>query len=149
MGHGARQHICTNNPYFRERAAIITEHIAKETGALPGLTAWQLDNEFKAHVAECMCETCKGLWHIWLQQRYSSIEKLNEAWGTAVWSQTYQRFDQVPQPGPAPFLHNSSLRTMYRLFSMEKSLNSPMSRLILSAATPLHQLPTTAVSLFI
>ncbi|MEK4258786.1 beta-galactosidase [Paenibacillus sp. FSL R7-0163] len=120
MGHGARQHICTNNPYFRERAAIITEHIAKETGALPGLTAWQLDNEFKAHVAECMCETCKGLWHIWLQQRYSSIEKLNEAWGTGVWSQTYQRFDQVPQPGPAPFLHNSSLRTMYRLFSMEK-----------------------------
>ncbi|GGG13461.1 beta-galactosidase YesZ [Paenibacillus albidus] len=120
MGHGARQHICTNNPYFRGRAAIITEHLARELGPLPGLTAWQLDNEFKAHVAECMCGTCKDLWHQWLEQRYGSIAQLNEAWGTAVWSQTYQRFDQVPQPGPAPFLHNSSLRTMYRLFSMEK-----------------------------
>ena len=120
MGHGARQHICTNNPYFRERAAIITEQLAREIGALPGLIMWQLDNEFKAHVSECMCDICKGLWHIWLKQRYGCIERLNEAWGTAVWSQTYLCFDQVPQPGPTPFLHNSSLRTMYRLFSMEK-----------------------------
>ncbi|WP_055105724.1 beta-galactosidase [Paenibacillus ihumii] len=120
MGHGARQHACTNHPYFRERAAIITEHIARAVGSLPGVIAWQLDNEFKAHVAECMCSTCKGLWHRWLEQRYGTIGRLNEAWGTNVWSQAYQRFDQVPQPGPAPFLHNSSLRTMYQRFSMEK-----------------------------
>ncbi|MNO32578.1 Beta-galactosidase YesZ [compost metagenome] len=119
MGHGARQHVCTNNPYFRARAAIITEHLARELGTLPGLTAWQLDNEFKAHVAECMCGTCREQWHLWLEQRYGEIGELNKAWGTGVWSQSYQRFDQVPQPGPAPFLHNSSLRTMYRLFSME------------------------------
>lgn len=120
MGHGARQHVCTNHPYFRERAAIITEHIAQAVGSLPGVIAWQLDNEFKAHVAECMCHTCKGMWHDWLEQRYCTISRLNEAWGTNVWSQAYQRFDQVPQPGPAPFLHNSSLRTMYQRFSMEK-----------------------------
>lgn len=120
MNHGARQHACTNHPYFRERAAIITEHIAQAVGSLPGVIAWQLDNEFKAHVAECMCSTCKGLWHRWLEERYGTVERLNEAWGTNVWSQTYQRFDQVPQPGPAPFLHNSSLRTMYQRFSMEK-----------------------------
>ncbi|WP_019635997.1 beta-galactosidase [Paenibacillus fonticola] len=120
MGHGARQHACTNHPYFRERAAIITEHIARAVGSLPGVVAWQLDNEFKAHVAECMCETCKGLWHRWLKQRYGTIDALNEAWGTNVWSQAYQRFDQVPQPGPAPFLHNSSLQTMYQRFSMEQ-----------------------------
>lgn len=120
MGHGARQHVCTNHPYFRGRAAIITEHLAKELGNLPGLVAWQLDNEFKAHVAECMCGTCRTLWHEWLERRYGTVGALNEAWGADIWSQTYQRFDQVPQPGPAPFLHNSSLRTMYRLFSMEK-----------------------------
>lgn len=120
MDHGARQHACTNHPYFRERAAIITKHIAQAVGPLPGVIAWQLDNEFKAHVAECMCSTCKNLWHHWLEQRYGTMERLNAAWGTNVWSQTYQRFDQVPQPGPAPFLHNSSLRTMYQRFSMEK-----------------------------
>ncbi|KQB94464.1 Beta-galactosidase YesZ [Geobacillus sp. PA-3] len=120
MGHGARQHACTNHPYFRERAAIITEHIAKEVGNLPGLVGWQIDNEFKCHVSECMCETCRNLWHEWLKQRYQTIDALNEAWGTQIWSEYYQDFHQVPQPGHAPFLHNSSLQTMYRLFSMEK-----------------------------
>lgn len=120
MGHGSRQHACTNHPHFRERARMIIEHIAKELGELPGLIGWQLDNEFKCHVAECMCETCNTLWHKWLEDRYQTIDRLNEAWGTGVWSETYQRFEQVPQPGPTPFLHNSSLRTMYQLFSMDK-----------------------------
>jgi beta-galactosidase len=120
MGHGSRQHVCTNNAYFREKADMITEQIAKAVGSLPGVIGWQIDNEFKAHVAECMCATCKSLWHQWLQERYGTIEQLNEAWGTQIWSEYYLRFEQVPQPGPAPFLHNSSLKTMYQLFSMEK-----------------------------
>lgn len=120
MGHGSRQHVCTNNAFFRERAAIITEHIAKAVGTLPGVIGWQIDNEFKAHVAACMCETCKSLWHQWLQERYGTIDQLNDAWGTQIWSEYYLAFEQVPQPGPAPFLHNSSLSTMYQLFSMEK-----------------------------
>ena len=70
MSHGARQHICTNHPYFRERANIITEQLAKDLGHVNGLIGWQLDNEFKCHVAECMCETCKSLWHQWLEEKY-------------------------------------------------------------------------------
>ena len=120
MGHGSRQHACTNHPYFRDRAALITENIAREVGSLPGVIGWQIDNEFKCHVSECMCNTCKNLWHQWLKERYETIENLNEAWGTKIWSEYYHSFEQVPQPGPAPFLHNSSLHTMYQLFSMEK-----------------------------
>lgn len=120
MGHGSRQHVCTNNAFFRERAAILTEHIVKAVGRLPGVIGWQIDNEFKAHVAACMCETCKSLWHQWLQERYETIDQLNDAWGTQIWSEYYLAFEQVPQPGPAPFLHNSSLSTMYQLFSLEK-----------------------------
>ena len=120
MGHGSRQHACTNHPYFRDRAALITENIAREVGSLPGVIGWQIDNEFKCHVSECMCNTCENLWHQWLEERYETIENLNEAWGTKIWSEYYHSFEQVPQPGPAPFLHNSSLHTMYQLFSMEK-----------------------------
>jgi beta-galactosidase len=120
MGHGSRQHACTNHSYFRERAALITEHIAQAVGSLPGVIGWQIDNEFKCHVSECMCSSCKELWHQWLEERYGTIEQLNEAWGTQIWSEYYHSFEQVPQPGHAPFLHNSSLSTMYQLFSMEK-----------------------------
>ncbi|MFA9558277.1 beta-galactosidase [Evansella sp. AB-rgal1] len=120
MSHGSRQHICTNNAYFRKRAAKITEAIAKAVGNLPGVIGWQLDNEFKCHVAECMCGTCKTLWHEWLEEKYGTIENLNDAWGTDIWSEYYHSFDQVPQPVSTPFLHNSSLSTNYRIFSMEK-----------------------------
>lgn len=120
MGHGSRQHACTNNNYFRERAALITENLAKAVGSLPGVIGWQIDNEFKCHVSECMCNSCEKQWHQWLQKRYETVENLNDAWGTKIWSEYYHRFEQVPQPGPAPFLHNSSLSTMYQIFSMEK-----------------------------
>lgn len=120
MNHGSRQHACTNNAYFRGKAAQITEELAKKAGQLPGLIAWQLDNEFKCHIAECMCSTCKGLWHEWLEDRYGTIDRLNEEWGTHIWSEYYQSFEQVPQPVATPFLHHSSLQTMYRLFSTEK-----------------------------
>jgi len=119
MSHGSRQHMCTNNEYFRRKSAVITEQIAKAVGALPGLIGWQLDNEFKAHVSECMCGSCLLLWHSWLERRYGTIETLNQAWGTDIWSERYNAFEQIPQPAATPFLHNSSLRTMYQLFSME------------------------------
>lgn len=120
MGHGSRQHACTNNSYFRERAALITENLAKAVGSMSGVIGWQIDNEFKCHVSECMCNTCIEQWHQWLKNRYETVENLNDAWGTKIWSEYYHRFEQVPQPGPAPFLHNSSLSTMYQIFSMEK-----------------------------
>ncbi|TRZ38183.1 beta-galactosidase [Niallia circulans] len=119
MIHGSRQHVCTNNPYFRKRAAILTSELAISLGDMPGVIGWQLDNEFKCHVAECMCTTCKEQWHIWLENRYGSVEQLNDAWGTDIWSEYYHHFEQVPQPGPVPFLHNSSLKTMYQIFSTE------------------------------
>lgn len=120
MEHGSRQHACTNHPYFRERAARIVEAQARTFGRFPGVIAWQIDNELKSHVAECYCGTCRGLWHEWLEERYGTVSNLNEAWGTAVWSQTYHHFDQIPQPSTAvPFLHSSSITTMHQLFSME------------------------------
>ena len=120
MGHGSRQQLCTNNPEFRERSRIIVEEIARAISDLPGVIAWQTDNELKGHVQECHCEVCKHLWHEWLEERYGTIEKLNDAWGTDVWSHRYQSFDQVVQPGPAPFLHSASNSTAYRMFSHDK-----------------------------
>ncbi len=118
--HGARQHVCTNNPYFHKRTKIIVEALAEKVGNLPGVIGWQIDNEFKCNVAECYCEECEKLWHEWLEKRYETIENLNIAWATHVWSQYYQSFEQVPVPLRTTFLHNPSLSTMYRLFSREK-----------------------------
>lgn len=119
LGHGSRQHVCTNNPYFRERAAIITGALAREFGRDERIIAWQLDNEFKSHVQGCHCDTCRGLWAAWLEKRYLEVGRLNEKWSSAIWSETYQFFGQVPLPGPTPFLHNSSLNAAFSAFSQE------------------------------
>ncbi|MBA4493785.1 beta-galactosidase [Paenactinomyces guangxiensis] len=120
MSHGSRQHCCMNHPFFRERCRIIVENIAKELGRHPALIGWQIDNEFHCHVGECFCDTCKSLWPYWLQGKYETIEALNDAWGTDVWSERYLSFDQVPQPIPTPFYHHASLTTAYQMFAREK-----------------------------
>lgn len=121
MIHGSRQHACTNNSYFRSKSKNIIEHIAADLRNHPAIVLWQLDNEFKCHISECFCENCKEQWHRWLEKRYGTIENLNEKWGTMIWSELYQNFDQIPQPFEAtPFIHNSSLSTMYRIFHREK-----------------------------
>ena len=120
ISHGARQHVCTNNPYFRERTKILVDRLSKACENLPGVIGWQIDNEFKCNVAECYCEECTKQWHVWLEKKYKTVENLNRQWGTGVWSQTYQCFEQVPTPKRATFAHNPSLTTNYRLFSREK-----------------------------
>ncbi|SEN50819.1 beta-galactosidase [Amphibacillus marinus] len=120
MVHGSRQHICTNNRYFRERAAILVEQMIAAVAQFNHVVAIQLDNEFKCHVGPCYCETCKQEWHKWLASKYGTIDTLNNAWGTAIWSQHYQSFEQVVQPVSTPFLHNSSLQQNYLAFTHAK-----------------------------
>ena len=115
--HGGRQHVCSNDAFVRERSYIITEAIAKAFAGHPGVIAWQIDNEMKA--SNCMCENCRELWHRWLENKYGTIENLNKEWGTGVWSQAYNSFDQVVQPFVNREAHNPSLITEYTRFSRE------------------------------
>jgi len=121
MIHGSRQHICTNNLEFRELSYQIIDKIAEVVANHPAVVLWQLDNEFKAHVSECFCESCKRLWHQWLRVEYETIENLNQTWRTQIWSEDYRSFDQVPMPSlNTPFLHHASLSTMYGTFHRRK-----------------------------
>ena len=121
MIHGSRQHICTNNDDYRRASYKIIEKIAEAVKNHPAVIMWQLDNEFKCHIRECFCETCAGLWREWLRKKYGTIENLNKAWGTMVWSTRYQSFEQVVQPKlTTPFLHSASNATNYKIFTREK-----------------------------
>ena len=119
MSHGARQHASYEHPAVREASFNIIKAMASELGNHPSLIAWQLDNEMKAHVAEDFSDAAVKNWHKWLKKRYGTIKKLNQAWGTHMWSQYYQSFEQVPAPVKTPFLHSASLSTAYKLFCRE------------------------------
>ncbi|HWA86098.1 MAG TPA: beta-galactosidase [Opitutus sp.] len=119
MSHGARQHASYENPDVRAACLRIAEACGTALGRHPALVAWQIDNELKCHVAEDFNPSAIAHWHEWLANRYGTIERLNAAWGAEIWSERYQRFEQVPAPVRTPFLHNASLTTAWRMFSRE------------------------------
>ncbi len=121
MSHGGRQHLCFGQETFSRHADRVTLALAETYGRLPGLVAWQVDNELMANVAECHCDDCIRRWALWLEKTYGTIDALNMAWGTGVWSQTYERFDQVPAPLATPAGQNVSLVTAYRRFQQTEA----------------------------
>ena len=119
MSHGARQHVSYEHPDVRTACFRIVDAIGRALGNHPALIAWQIDNEFKCHVGEDFSPAAIAHWHRWLENRFGTIARLNEAWGSDIWATRYQRFDQVPAPVRTPFLHSASLSTAYRLFCRE------------------------------
>jgi len=119
MSHGARQHASYEHPEVWAACLRIVDAMARTFGRHPAVIGWQIDNEFKCHVGEDFNAHAVAKWHRWLERRYGTIDALNAAWGTEVWSERYQRFDQVPAPVRTPFLHNASLSTLWRMFSRE------------------------------
>lgn len=120
MSHGSRQHASYEHPEVRAACHRIVDACGAALGKHPAIVAWQIDNEFKCHVAEDFNAYAVAAWHAWLADRYGSIDALNQAWCTDIWSETYQRFDQVPAPVATPFIHNASLSTAWRMFSRER-----------------------------
>ncbi|WP_221032367.1 beta-galactosidase [Actomonas aquatica] len=121
MHHGARQHVSYAHPDVFDACVRIARQSGEALGSHPSLVAFQVDNELCCHTAEDFNPHAIAGWHRWLEARYEGdIERLNAAWCTALFSERYQRFEQVPAPVRTPFLHNASLETAWRLYSRER-----------------------------
>ena len=81
---GIRGHRCMENPVFRRYAERIVGELARRYAANPAVLAWQIDNELESNL--CTCPSCTAAFRRWLRQRYGSLERLNAAWRTDVWS---------------------------------------------------------------
>lgn len=128
---GGRQHVCYNNPVFREKVGAVTEALVRRFGRDPHVIGWQIDNELRSAVPECCCQECEERWHKWLADRFSTVGALNEAWHTAVWSLHFRNFDEVPVPGVTTFTTAETpftgmipqLELAYREFGQETAVD--------------------------
>jgi beta-galactosidase len=120
FGHGSRGHASHVSPVYRREVARIVGAMAGRYGNHPSLAAWQIDNELMGDADGDYSPLAERAWHDFLRKRYGAVPELNRRWATAVWSQTYDAFDQVPMPGKTPFgcwtgqqvgTHNDSLVT--------------------------------------
>jgi beta-galactosidase len=110
---GHRRHYCPNQPAFHAATEAIVTVLAERFGRDPRVIGWQVDNELGGR---CFCDTCAAVFQDWLRERYGSLDALNDAWGTAFWSQTYGNWTQIPLPDVPPRAPNPGLALDHRRF---------------------------------
>ncbi|MBO1739313.1 beta-galactosidase [Leifsonia sp. TF02-11] len=116
---GSRQGWCASSPAFAAHADRIVDAIARRYGDHPAVAMWHVGNELGGNNARCYCDASAAAFQTWLALKYDSIQALNDAWGTAVWGQTYRRFEQVQPPRGSGLVKNPSLVLDFDLFSSE------------------------------
>ena len=93
LTYGNRCEFCPSHAGYRERGRMITSAMANHYTDHPAVIGWQIDNELNGR---CYCATCQAGFQNWLQERYGTLETLNDAWGTAFWSHVYSEWSQIP-----------------------------------------------------
>jgi beta-galactosidase len=119
---GGRQAFCPSSPVYRERALVLCRALAERYGKHPALALWHVSNELGCHNALCYCDTSATAFRRWLQAKYGGVEALNQAWGTAFWSQRYSSFEEVLPPRVAPAFPNPTQQLDFRRFSSDELL---------------------------
>ncbi len=121
--YGSRRHTCSTSPEYRAETDLVLSALLDRYATNPAIVAWQVDNELGNHdSARCWCDHCQVAFSNWLEDRFDSIDALNQAWGTAFWSMTYPSFDAVRLPVPTMTSHNPSLRLAHAEFASLKSV---------------------------
>ncbi len=135
--HGSRQAYCPSSPVFRERATALVEQLATRYGGHEALSLWHVGNEYACHVPCCWCDVSAAAFQQWLSDRYGTVDALNEAWGTAFWSQRYTDIEQVLPPRATPTFPNPTHRLDFRRFSSDEHLTCFLAeRDVLRRLTP-------------
>ncbi len=119
---GSRQHYSPSSEDYRRLAGILVRKLAERYGRHPALRAWHINNEYACHLHECHNEASTVAFRRWLQQRYGTLDALNQAWGTAFWSQIYHDWDEIFTPRKAPYHSNPSQQLDFRRFTSDAFL---------------------------
>ncbi|OEJ62053.1 beta-galactosidase [Streptomyces agglomeratus] len=113
---GSRQQFCASSPTYRAYAAAITEDLAARYAGHPALTMWHINNEYCTH---CWCDETARHFRRWLGTRHGTLDALNEAWGTAFWSQRYDDWEEIIPPRHAQYLHNPAQLLDFKRFTSD------------------------------
>ena len=91
--HGGRRQFNYASPRYRIFCAEIASRLAQRFGHDPDVIGWQIGNEY---TDESFDPATRALFQQWLQHRYGTLDALNQHWATAYWSQSYDRWDEIP-----------------------------------------------------
>jgi beta-galactosidase len=93
--YGQRHNACPSSPVFRRLSSRLAGKIAERYAGHPSLVAWHIGNEYGG---ACYCENCAAAFRVWLEKKYSSLDRLNDAWNATFWSHTFTDWAQIVPP---------------------------------------------------
>ncbi|MGN9776470.1 beta-galactosidase [Micromonospora sp. H33] len=117
---GGRQAYCPSSPVFRERSLALVEAVATRYADHPAVVMWHVSNELGCHNVHCYCDVSAEAFRGWLRERYRTVDALNDAWGTAFWSQRYGDWAEVNPPRLAPTFANPTQQLDFLRFSSDE-----------------------------
>ncbi|WP_405850377.1 beta-galactosidase [Streptomyces niveus] len=116
---GARQHWRPTSPVFRTHALRLVRKMAERYADHPALVAWHVSNELGCHNIYDYSDDAARAFREWLSARYTTLDGLNHAWGTAFWSQRYSDWDQILPPRLAASHPNPTQQLDFKRFSSD------------------------------
>jgi len=118
---GSRRHYCFSYDGYRKECARITDILGERYGHNKYIQSWQIDNEYGCHdTVLSYSKPAEIAFRIWLEVKYKTIAKLNEAWGNVFWSMEYNAFDQIDLPNLTVTEPNPSHVMDFRRFSSDQ-----------------------------
>ncbi|RZU63651.1 beta-galactosidase [Zhihengliuella halotolerans] len=117
---GSRNHFCPGDPAYRAAARSIASAVAERYAEHPAVEMWHVGNEYGQM---CFCDRQAELFREWLRDRYSTLDQLNCAWDTTVWSQVYSAWSAINVPRAAPYHRNPAQALDWRRFCSDQLLD--------------------------
>ena len=117
---GARQHWRPTSPVFREYALRLCRAMAEHYKGNPYVVAWHVSNEYGCHNRFDYSEDAERAFQKWCEERYGTIDAVNDAWGTAFWAQRMNDFTEIVPPrfiGDGNFMNPGKLLDFKRFSS--------------------------------
>ena len=93
--------------------------IAERYADHPALVAWHISNELGCHNVFDYSDDAARAFRGWLRDRYPTLDALNDAWGTAFWSQRYGDWEEILPPRVAPTHVNPGRQLDFERFSSD------------------------------
>ncbi len=119
LGFGSRQSYSPSSATYRRYADRLVRAMAERYGSHPALEAWHVNNELACHVRHDYSAESAEAFRVWLADKYGTIDALNEAWGTAFWSQHYGSFARIQPPRATPTFINPTQALDWDRFSSD------------------------------
>src|SRR3989338_4545530 len=102
---GPRPNICKDNVNYRKLAERLAKKMVSRYKNHPALHSWQLDNEPVYPPLDhttmndfCHCEHSRLAFVAWAKNKYGSIKKVNEIWGTKFWTNHLSSWEDIRTP---------------------------------------------------